>query len=55
MRYLAAFAGQFRVNVVTGADPGAARIPHSYFVSADARGNIIASAPSMRREYPLSP
>ena len=45
----------FRVNVVTGADPGSVRIPHSYFVSADARGNIIASTPSIRREYPLSP
>jgi len=45
----------FRVNVVTGADPSSVRIPHSYFVSADGRGNIIESTPSIRREYPLSP
>jgi hypothetical protein len=45
----------FRVNVITGVDPSAVRIPHSYFVAADGRGNIVASTPSIRREYPLSP
>ena len=45
----------FRVNVVTGDDPSSVRIPHSYFVAADGRGNIIESTPSIRREYPLSP
>ena len=45
----------FRVNVVTGDDPSAVRIPHSYFVAADGRGNIIESALALRREYPLSP
>ena len=45
----------FRVNVVTGDDPSAVRIPHSYFVAADGRGNIIASTPAIRREYPPSP
>ena len=45
----------FRVNVVTGDDPSAVRIPHSYFVAADGRGNIIESTPALRREYPPSP
>ena len=45
----------FRVNVVTGDDPSAVRIPHSYFLAADGRGNIIKSTPALRREYPLSP
>jgi hypothetical protein len=42
----------FRVNVVTGEDPSAVRIPHSYFVAADGLGNIIRSSPGIRREYP---
>ena len=41
----------FRVNVVTGADPSSVRIPHSYFVAADGRGNILESSPGIRREY----
>jgi hypothetical protein len=45
----------FRVNVVTGDDPSSVRIPHSFFVAADGRGNIIKSTPSIQREYPLSP
>ena len=45
----------FRVNVVTGDDPSSVRIPHSFFVAADGRGNIIASTPRIRREYPLTP
>jgi hypothetical protein len=49
------WGGYLRVNVVTGDDPGSVRIPHSYFVAADGRGNIIESTPAIRREYPLSP
>jgi hypothetical protein len=45
----------FRVNVITGDDPTSVRIPHSYFVAADGRGNIIESTPHIRKEYPLSP
>ncbi len=41
----------YRVNVMTGDDPTAVRIPHSYFVAADGRGNILASTPAIRREY----
>jgi len=46
---------QFRVNVVVGADPASVRIPHSFFLAADRRGNIIACTPSIRREYPQGP
>ena len=49
------WADHFRVNVFTGDDPSSVRIPHSFFVAADARGNIIKSTPSIHREYPLSP
>jgi hypothetical protein len=41
----------YRVNVVTGADPTLARIPHSYFLAADARGNIVAATPPIARLY----
>ena len=41
----------FRVNVFTGEDPTSVQIPHSYFVAADGRGNILGSTPSIRREY----
>lgn len=41
----------YRVNVVTGADPTLARIPHSYFLAADARGNVIAATPPITRLY----
>ena len=45
----------FRVNVITGEDPSSVRIPHSFFVAADGRGNILKSTPSIRREYRLTP
>jgi hypothetical protein len=45
----------FRVNVITGDDPSAVRIPHSYFVAADGLGNILRSDPGIRREYPPGP
>jgi hypothetical protein len=41
----------YRVNVMTGDDPTAVRIPHSYFVTADRLGNVIASTPGIRNEY----
>ena len=41
----------YRVNVVTGADPTLARIPHSYFLAADARGTIIDATPPIARLY----
>jgi hypothetical protein len=41
----------YRVNVVTGSDPTAVRIPHSYFLAADARGNVIEARPPIVRLY----
>ena len=41
----------FRVNVFTGEYPTSVRIPHSYFVAADGRGNILRSTPGIRKEY----
>jgi hypothetical protein len=45
------WGGHYRVNVMTGEDPTAVRIPHSYFVAADGQGNILASTPKIRKEY----
>ena len=42
----------YRVNVVTGADPTGARIAHSFFVTADGDGNLLASSPPLTRVYP---
>jgi hypothetical protein len=41
----------YRVNVRTGPNPSALTIAHSYFVSADGQGNVIASAPPLARRY----
>jgi hypothetical protein len=41
----------YRVNVITGDDPSSVRIPHSYFVTADARGGVVASHPPVTRQY----
>ncbi|MDB5310265.1 MAG: hypothetical protein JWO38_4467 [Gemmataceae bacterium] len=41
----------YRVNVITGEDPTSVRIPHSYFLAADGRGNIIESTPKITRQY----
>jgi hypothetical protein len=39
----------YRVNVFVGPDAAAVTIPHSYFVVADAAGNVTASTPAIRR------
>jgi hypothetical protein len=41
------WGGYYRVNVLLGADAASARIVHSYFVQADATGNIIGSTPKI--------
>lgn len=41
----------YRVNVVTGADPSSARVAHSYFVAVDAKGNLTASTPALTKLY----
>jgi hypothetical protein len=44
--------GTFRVNVMTGPDLATARIAHSFFVTADGDGNLLASSPPLTRVYP---
>jgi hypothetical protein len=41
----------YRVNVQTGADAVSARIAYSFFVAADADGNVLASTPEITRLY----
>jgi hypothetical protein len=41
----------YRVNVFVGADAASTRIVHSFFLSTDENGNIIASAPAITRKY----
>ena len=45
------WGGRFRVNVVTGADPTAVRIPHRFVLAADARGTITEARPPITRGY----
>ncbi len=41
----------YRVNVLTGPDAASLRVAHSYFLVADTDGNIIASTPTITRQY----
>ena len=41
----------YRVNVVTGANPAVARIAHSFFVTADDAGRVVESTPAIERLY----
>jgi hypothetical protein len=41
----------YRVNVVTGEDATAVKIPNSYFVTVDERGTILRSEPSIQKLY----
>ena len=41
----------YRVNVLTGSDPTAVRVAHSYFVEVGAGGAILASVPRITRLY----
>lgn len=45
-------ADAFRVNVMTGPDLSAVRIAHSFFVTADGDGNLLAASPAVTRVYP---
>jgi hypothetical protein len=45
------WGNNYRVNVVTGMDASSVRIPNSYYVVADDHGNILQSAPEIRKEY----
>lgn len=41
----------YRVNVFVGDEAAFTRIAHSFFLSIDEDGNIIASAPAITRKY----
>jgi hypothetical protein len=41
----------YRVNVFVGGDIATTRIAHSYFLVADGNGNILASTPTIARQY----
>jgi hypothetical protein len=41
----------YRVNVFVGTDPTAVEIAHSYFVTADETGRILATVPPLIRLY----
>lgn len=42
---------QFRVNVLTGEDATSSRVAHSYFLTADESGRVLASEPAIARLY----
>jgi len=41
----------FRVNVLVGPDVASVKIAHSYFLLADAEGNILSSTPKIVKKY----
>jgi hypothetical protein len=43
--------GNYRVNVLLGADMASARVAHSYFLAADDDGNIVSSVPPIVKQY----
>jgi hypothetical protein len=45
------WGGRYRVNVIVGNDAASAKILHSYFVKADADGNVLSAAPKVDQHY----
>ena len=45
------WADHYRVNVFVGEARAFAEIAHSYFVSTDDKGKILASKPTIRKVY----
>jgi hypothetical protein len=45
------FGDNYRVNVLVGPDPATLPIAHSYFISADGDGKILACCPAIARTY----
>jgi len=43
--------GNYRVNILVGAEAACAKIPHSYFVVADGDGNILATTPKIHKKH----
>jgi hypothetical protein len=42
---------RYRVNVVVGKDVSSSRIANSFFLTADAEGNIVESSPKIAPSY----
>lgn len=42
---------RYRVNILVGADAACAKVAHSYFLTTDNDGNILASTPKITRQY----
>jgi hypothetical protein len=41
----------YRVNILVGLNAASAMVAHSYFLTADSDGNIVASTPKITRQY----
>jgi len=41
----------YRVNIQTGVDPVSLRVAHSFFLTTDENGKIVASNPAITRQY----
>jgi hypothetical protein len=48
------WGNHYRANVVVGPDATATAVAHSYFLSADAEGTILTTAPVITRRYPAA-
>jgi hypothetical protein len=42
---------RYRVNVLIGPDAVSAKVAHSYFLITDGRGTVIASTPTITKQY----
>src|SRR5262249_4728360 len=45
------YGDKYRVNVYVRADAASYRVAHSYLVSADGEGKVLASSPDIARTY----
>jgi len=41
----------YRVNVLVGLDASSVKVVHSYFLETDGAGNIVASTPTITKQY----
>ena len=46
------WSNYYRVNVLVGSDLTSVEIAHSYFVTADDVGRVLAATPTLARLYP---
>jgi hypothetical protein len=45
------WGGHYRVNILVGGNAASATVAHSYFLEADAEGNVLAANPALARRY----